>query len=85
MYNSWEELRNGWTKNLALLFPDARQLARRRNAEFCRLLGLLGRHTEADLDAARTAARKLLKPARYLAEIERIAAGQLGGVQEIPS
>jgi glycosyltransferase involved in cell wall biosynthesis len=41
MYNSWEELRNGWTKNLALLFPDARRLARRRNAEFCRLLLLL--------------------------------------------
>lgn len=41
MYNSWEELRNGWTKNLALLFPDARQLARRRNAEFFRLLLLL--------------------------------------------
>jgi glycosyltransferase involved in cell wall biosynthesis len=41
MYNSWEELRDGWTKNLALLFPDARRLARRRNAEFCRLLGLL--------------------------------------------
>ncbi len=38
MYNSWEELRNGWTKNLALLFPDARRLARKRNAEFCRLL-----------------------------------------------
>jgi len=41
MYNSWQELRNGWTKNLALLFPDARQLARRRNSEFYRLLMLL--------------------------------------------
>jgi glycosyltransferase involved in cell wall biosynthesis len=42
MYNSWEELRNGWTKNLALLFPDARQLARKRDAEFYRLLLLPG-------------------------------------------
>ena len=34
MYNSWEELRIGWTKNLALLFPDARQLARKRSGSF---------------------------------------------------
>jgi hypothetical protein len=38
MYSSWEELRTGWTKNLALLFPDARQLACKRAIEFCRLL-----------------------------------------------
>jgi glycosyltransferase involved in cell wall biosynthesis len=38
MYSSWEELCAGWTKNLALLFPDARQLARRRSTEFCLLL-----------------------------------------------
>jgi glycosyltransferase involved in cell wall biosynthesis len=37
MYSSWEELRAGWTKNLALLFPNARQLARKRNREFCLL------------------------------------------------
>ena len=38
MYRSWEELRAGWTKNLALLFPDARWLSRRRMQEFRRLL-----------------------------------------------
>ncbi len=38
MYNSWDDLRLGWTKNLALLFPDARALASRRRAEFLRLL-----------------------------------------------
>jgi glycosyltransferase involved in cell wall biosynthesis len=38
MYNSWEDLRMGWTKNLALLFPNARQLARKRNREFYWLL-----------------------------------------------
>jgi glycosyltransferase involved in cell wall biosynthesis len=38
MYSSWEELRAGWTKNLVLLFPDARQLARKRSTEFCLLL-----------------------------------------------
>jgi glycosyltransferase involved in cell wall biosynthesis len=38
MYGSWEEMCNGWTKNLALLFPNARQLAGKRNREFYFLL-----------------------------------------------
>ncbi len=38
MYSSWDDLRIGWTKNLALLFPDARFLARKRAGEFRRLL-----------------------------------------------
>jgi glycosyltransferase involved in cell wall biosynthesis len=38
MYRSWEELRAGWAKNLALLFPDARWLASKRIQEFRRLL-----------------------------------------------
>jgi glycosyltransferase involved in cell wall biosynthesis len=38
MYSTWEDLRVGWTKNLALLFPDARSLARKRSQEFRRLL-----------------------------------------------
>jgi glycosyltransferase involved in cell wall biosynthesis len=38
MYSSWDELRVGWTKNLVLLFPNARELAKRRAAEFNRLL-----------------------------------------------
>jgi len=38
MYGSWEELEAGWTKNLALLFPQARRLACRRMIEFCVLL-----------------------------------------------
>jgi glycosyltransferase involved in cell wall biosynthesis len=38
MYSSWEELRAGWTKNLALLFPQPRKLAGKRNREFYRLL-----------------------------------------------
>jgi hypothetical protein len=33
MYRNFAELRDGWTKNLALLFPDALQLARKRAAE----------------------------------------------------
>jgi glycosyltransferase involved in cell wall biosynthesis len=37
MYNSWADLRVGWTKNLALLFPDARVLAQKRKGEFYRL------------------------------------------------
>jgi glycosyltransferase involved in cell wall biosynthesis len=38
MYSSWDELRSGWTKNLALLFPNAHELARKRSSEFYRLL-----------------------------------------------
>jgi glycosyltransferase involved in cell wall biosynthesis len=34
MYSSWDDLRIGWTKNLALLFPNARELARKRSREF---------------------------------------------------
>ena len=34
MYRSWAQLVEGWTKNLALLFPDARSLAWRRLSEF---------------------------------------------------
>jgi len=41
MYSSWEALRTGWTKNLALLFPDPCRLAQRRTAEFYRLIGSL--------------------------------------------
>jgi glycosyltransferase involved in cell wall biosynthesis len=38
MYRTWDELRDGWIKNLALLFPNARGLAKQRRAEFLRLL-----------------------------------------------
>ena len=42
MYRSWRQLAEGWTKNLVLLFPDARVLAWRRLSEFTViLLGLL--------------------------------------------
>jgi glycosyltransferase involved in cell wall biosynthesis len=34
MYRTWDALREGWTKNLALLFPDARRLAGKRAFEF---------------------------------------------------
>lgn len=34
MYRNFRQLREGWTKNLALLFPDARELAARRMSEF---------------------------------------------------
>jgi glycosyltransferase involved in cell wall biosynthesis len=38
MYSSWDDLRTGWTKNLALLFPHARKLAHKRLNEFYWLL-----------------------------------------------
>lgn len=40
MYRGWEQMREGWTKNLALLFPGARRLACRRLGEFTALVGL---------------------------------------------
>ncbi len=40
MYRGWEQMREGWTKNLALLFPEARRLAYRRLGEFAALAGL---------------------------------------------
>jgi len=40
MYRGWREMREGWTKNLALLFPEADSLACRRLAEFAALVAL---------------------------------------------
>jgi glycosyltransferase involved in cell wall biosynthesis len=34
MYRTWDALREGWTKNLVLLFPNARDLAIKRALEF---------------------------------------------------
>jgi hypothetical protein len=39
MYRSYAEMREGWTKNLALLFPDARQRALLRGGEFALIAG----------------------------------------------
>jgi cellulose synthase/poly-beta-1,6-N-acetylglucosamine synthase-like glycosyltransferase len=39
MYRSFAQLREGWTKNLALLFPDALALATRRSMEFIGIFG----------------------------------------------
>ncbi len=40
MYRGLRQMREGWTKNLALLFPDASSLACRRLAEFAALVAL---------------------------------------------
>jgi hypothetical protein len=34
MYRTWRDLRDGWTKNLALLFPQTLRLAAIRGIEF---------------------------------------------------
>jgi hypothetical protein len=56
MYRSWAQMKEGWTKNLALLFPRPRALALLRSAEFVLIIGnltaaiwasLSGRHTLA--------------------------------------
>lgn len=67
MYNSWEELRSGWTKNLALLFPDARRLALRRNAEFYRLLLLLALSTLCSALLSTRAATRVGTPGHWVA------------------
>lgn len=41
MYRSFRQLREGWTKNLALLFPDAREIAAVRMAEFATIVTTL--------------------------------------------
>lgn len=38
MYRSWQQMVEGWTKNLVLLFPDARILAWRRVSEFAAIV-----------------------------------------------
>ena len=38
MYRSWSQMKEGWTKNLALLFPKPSELAQKRFGEFALLL-----------------------------------------------
>jgi glycosyltransferase involved in cell wall biosynthesis len=61
MYRTWEALREGWTKNLVLLFPGARRLAIKRALEFAimslapivaAIAWFLGAHLTASLAAA---------------------------------
>jgi GT2 family glycosyltransferase len=42
MYRNWRDLRDGWTKNLALLFPDTLELAALRSIEFVLAAGGIG-------------------------------------------
>jgi hypothetical protein len=41
MYRNFRQLREGWTKNLALLFPDAREIAAARMVEFALIVASL--------------------------------------------
>jgi len=41
MYRSWAQMKEGWTKNLALLFPRSRALAFLRMSEFLLIVGNL--------------------------------------------
>jgi glycosyltransferase involved in cell wall biosynthesis len=42
MYRSWTQMQEGWTKNLALLFPQARELALARAVEWVAIFAGLG-------------------------------------------
>jgi glycosyltransferase involved in cell wall biosynthesis len=47
MYRNWTQLREGWTKNLALLFPSPVLLAIWRGAEFVLVIGCLAAIVDA--------------------------------------
>ncbi len=69
MYRSFDQLREGWTKNLALLFPSPAELAIKRFAEFAVIVasagiavgtGLNGRTTLATFAGITTAGSYLV-------------------------
>jgi glycosyltransferase involved in cell wall biosynthesis len=51
MYRSFAELKEGWTKNLVLLFPPARRLAVLRLLEFVLIVGSVGAALDAGAHA----------------------------------
>jgi hypothetical protein len=55
MYRSFPQLWEGWTKNLVLLFPNARGLALRRGLEFLLIVGSVAGVAIAVIDRDRTA------------------------------
>jgi glycosyltransferase involved in cell wall biosynthesis len=76
MYRSFPELVEGWTKNLALLFPAAAQLAAWRIAEFFLIFGSAGWAIRAGLrnrpkKAAAAATLAALTYALYLKRIRK--------------
>ena len=55
MYRSFAQMWEGWTKNLALLFPNPRGLALRRGVEFALIVAsVIGLMTSALIDRDRT-------------------------------
>jgi glycosyltransferase involved in cell wall biosynthesis len=87
MYQGFDELREGWTKNLALLFPDARRRSARRAAEFGLIVG-------AGLAAVVAAVRGERKTAltaaaiaggAYVAFLRRVRKAHFGAVAEAAS
>ena len=76
MYRSFAQLREGWTKNLALLFPASLKLAALRSVEFGLIVGgmvaagVLATRGEF-LPAALTAGTALLLYFRFLLRIRR--------------
>jgi glycosyltransferase involved in cell wall biosynthesis len=76
MYRSFSQLRAGWTKNLALLFPSSLKLAAQRSTEFVLIAGgviaggILASRGEFFL-AAFTTATALLLYIRFLTRIRR--------------
>jgi hypothetical protein len=58
MYRSWAQMKEGWTKNLALLFPSPRGLAVLRSAEFVLIVGNIVAAIWAGLSGRLTLARQ---------------------------
>jgi glycosyltransferase involved in cell wall biosynthesis len=58
MYRNWAQMREGWTKNLALLFPRSPSLAFLRVTEFALIAGNLGAAIWAGLSGRRMVAQQ---------------------------
>lgn len=87
MYRGFDELREGWTKNLALLFPDARPRSARRAGEFALIAGA----GLAALAAALRGERKTALAAAavaggaYFGFLRRIRKAHMGALAEAAS
>lgn len=87
MYRSWRQMVEGWTKNLVLLFPDARTLAWKRLTEFAVVLLALLVATVAWFGGARilAALATVAMIAGALNFAVRVARSHAGGINEMIS
>ncbi len=76
MYRNFAQLREGWTKNLALLFPDSSRLATLRTAEFiaisaCLAVIVVGIVMGWSMVALNAAVMAILLTGNYMSRVRR--------------